>query len=175
MVNDLLDVARMESGTLSYELEPGSIEEVISGIIEIHSSLRAHHIVDPRIDDDLPKVLMDKDRLSQVLINLLTNATRYSPEGTTITIRVRPYSESEVHVSVTDQGIGIPAQDRDRVFEKFSMLPKPSWTKKGTGLGLFITKGIIEAHGGKLWIDSEVGKGTTFNFTLQVARDESSG
>jgi signal transduction histidine kinase len=175
MVNDLLDVSRMESGTLSYELEPGSIEEVIGGIIEIHSSLRVHHIVDPHIDDDLPKVLMDKDRLSQVLINLLTNATRYSPEGTTISIRVKPYSEAEVHVSVSDQGIGIPAQDRDRVFEKFSMLPKPSWTKKGTGLGLFITKGIVEAHGGRLWIDSEVGKGTTFNFTLQVARDESSG
>jgi K+-sensing histidine kinase KdpD len=175
MVNDLLDVARMESGALSYELEPGAIEEVVRGIIEIHSSLSSRHLVDPRISDDLPKVMMDKDRISQVLINLLTNATRYSPEGTTITLAVQRHSESEVHVSITDQGIGIPAQDRERVFEKFSMLPKPSWTKKGTGLGLFITKGIIEAHGGKLWIDSEVGKGTTFNFTLQVARDESSG
>jgi K+-sensing histidine kinase KdpD len=175
MVNDLLDVARMESGALSYELEPGALEEVVSGIIEIHSSFSAHHLVDAQVADDLPKVLMDKDRISQVLINLLTNATRYSPEGTTITLSVKQHSEVEVHVSVTDQGIGIPAQDRERVFEKFSMLPKPSWTKKGTGLGLFITKGIVEAHGGRIWIDSEVGKGTTFNFTLQVARDESSG
>ncbi|MGH2807721.1 MAG: ATP-binding protein [Actinomycetota bacterium] len=175
MVNDLLDVSRMESGTLSYELEPGQVEEVIQGIIDIHSSLRAHHFVDAKIDDDLPKVMMDKDRISQVLLNLLTNATRYSPEGTTITIRIRRHSESELHASVTDQGIGIAPQDRERVFEKFSMLPKPAWTKKGTGLGLFITKGIIEAHGGRLWIDSEVGKGTTFNFTLQTARDASSG
>ncbi|MDQ3941031.1 MAG: GAF domain-containing protein [Actinomycetota bacterium] len=176
MVTDLLDVSRMESGTLSYELEPISIQELIHSIVDIHESLRARHFVESDIDEELPKVLADRDRLSQVLINLLTNATRYSPEGTTIRVRACRYDESpdEVLVSVSDEGIGIAESDKDRVFEKFSMLPKPGWTKKGTGLGLFITKGIIDAHGGHLWIDSELGKGTTFNFTIPIARDESS-
>ena len=73
-------------------------------------------------------------------------------------------------VSVRDEGIGIPDRDKERIFEKFSMLPKPGWTKKGTGLGLFITKGIVEAHGGRIWVDSELGSGSRFNFTLSVAR-----
>ena len=175
MVTDLLDVARMESGTVAYDLEPMALDELMRSIIEVHSSLRAQHFVELEIEEDLPKVLGDKDRISQVLINLLTNATRYSPEATTVTARAARLEDSdEVVVSITDEGIGIAPQDQERVFEKFSMLPKPGWTKKGTGLGLFITKGIVEAHGGRLWIESEVAKGTTFKFTLRIAGDESS-
>ncbi|MDQ3981664.1 MAG: ATP-binding protein, partial [Actinomycetota bacterium] len=82
----------------------------------------------------------------------------------------RPHSaEPMVEVSVVDEGIGISEQDRDRIFSKFSMLPKPGWVKKGTGLGLFITKGIVEAHGGRIWVESEPGKGSTFAFTLRAA------
>lgn len=171
MVTDLLDVARMDSGTLSYELEPMELDELITSLIEIHSSLRASHLVDLDIEDGLPKVLADRDRLSQVLINLMTNATRYSPEGTSIKITVRRHdSDSEVLVTVADEGIGIPPRDKERIFEKFSMLPKPGWIKKGTGLGLFITKGIIDAHGGRIWVESELGSGSQFHFTLPVAR-----
>ena len=170
MVNDLLDVSRMESGVLSYELAPMDLGELIEGLISVHESLRATHLLDAHLDGELPKVMADRDRISQVLLNLLTNATRYSPEGTKIDISASYLrEEGQVLVSVSDEGIGIPPREKERIFEKFSMLPKPGWTKKGTGLGLFITKSIVDAHGGKLWVDSELGKGSTFNVTLPVA------
>jgi signal transduction histidine kinase len=105
----------------------------------------------------------------------LTNATRHSPEGTTVTVgasTIDNEGQPFVLVSVADQGIGISAEDRDRLFTKFAMLPKPGWVKKGTGLGLYITKGIVEAHGGRLWVDSEPGKGSTFYFTLHATDED---
>ncbi|MFN2594975.1 MAG: GAF domain-containing protein [Actinomycetota bacterium] len=171
LVNDLLDVARMEAGTLRYDLEPMSIPELVSSVLEVHSSLRTDHMIQADIPEDLPAVRGDKDRLRQVVINLLTNATRYSPSGTTVTISARYVPDDDVVVvGVADQGIGIKEDDRERIFGKFAMLPRPSWVKKGTGLGLFITKGIIDAHGGELWVDSEAGQGSTFNFSVAVAR-----
>jgi signal transduction histidine kinase len=172
LVNDLLDVSRMEDGTLRYELEPLALDEVIEGILVVHPSLRGTHHVTLAMPDDLPKVLGDRDRIRQVLLNLLTNATRYSPEGTTISVKADVVDEEGgpcVRVGVSDEGIGIASEDRERVFTKFVMLPKPSWVKKGTGLGLFITKGIVDAHGGRLWVDSQPGRGSTFHFTLRVA------
>ena len=173
LVNDLLDVSRMEAGTLRYELHPVSLPELIESIITVHTSLGAQHLVVNDLPPDLPKVLADNDRLRQVFINLVTNATRYSPEGTAIRVRARKVpDEPVVEVSVTDEGIGISDQDQERIFSKFSMLPKPGWVKKGTGLGLFITKGIVEAHGGRIWVESDPGKGSTFAFTLRAANGE---
>ena len=169
LVTDLLDVSRMESGTLRYEMEPMSIPEIVDSIVEVHTSLQASHAIAIEMPDDLPKTLGDRDRVRQVLINLLTNATRYSPENSTITVGAEPFDESYVRVWVRDEGIGISEEDQARVFSKFSMLPKPGWVKKGTGLGLFITRGIVDAHGGRIWIDSEPGKGSTFSFTLKRA------
>ncbi|MDQ3915843.1 MAG: GAF domain-containing sensor histidine kinase [Actinomycetota bacterium] len=170
LVNDLLDVSRMEAGTLRYDLSPISLAPLIDSIITVHTSLSAQHLVVNDIPSDLPPVLGDNDRLRQVFINLLTNAIRYSPEGTAVRVSARELpDDGKIEVSVVDEGIGISDQDRDRIFSKFSMLPKPGWVKKGTGLGLFITKGIVEAHGGRIWVESEPGKGSTFAFTLQVA------
>ncbi|HEX2056936.1 MAG TPA: GAF domain-containing protein [Actinomycetota bacterium] len=173
LVNDLLDVSRMEAGTLRYELTPVSLHELLDSIMTVHTSLSAQHLVVNDLPPELPKVLADNDRLRQVFINLLTNATRYSPEGTAIRVQARELPDDGlVEVSVSDEGIGISEQDRERIFSKFSMLPKPGWVKKGTGLGLFITKGIIDAHGGRIWVESEQGKGSTFAFTLRASRDE---
>jgi signal transduction histidine kinase len=170
LVNDLLDVSRMEAGTLRYELNPVSLPALVDSIVTVHTSLGAQHLVVNDVPGDLPDVLADNDRLRQVFINLLTNATRYSPEGTAVRVLARPVPDDGiVEVSVSDEGIGISDQDRDRIFSKFSMLPKPGWVKKGTGLGLFITKGIVEAHGGRIWVESEPGKGSTFAFTLRAA------
>ena len=172
LVNDLLDVSRMEAGTLRYDLSPIPLAGLIDSIITVHTSLSAQHLVVNDIPADLPAVLGDNDRLRQVFINLLTNAIRYSPEGTAVRVSARQVpDEGMVEVSVVDEGIGITEQDQDRIFSKFSMLPKPGWVKKGTGLGLFITKGIVEAHGGRIWVESEQGKGSTFAFTLKVSED----
>jgi signal transduction histidine kinase len=168
MVSDLLDLSRMEAGTVKYDVEPVELKEFSESLVQTHGSLRADHLIQLEVPDDIPKILADRDRLHQVLINLLTNATRYSPEGTIITVGAHP-DGNEVVVSVRDQGIGISGEDVDRIFEKFAMLPKPAWVKKGTGLGLFITRGIVEAMGGRIWLESEQGKGTTFFFTIPRA------
>lgn len=172
MVSDLLDMSRMDSGTLRYEMERMSVPELVENILAIHTSLTAQHGVKVEIPAGLPDTFADRERVRQVLMNLLTNATRYSPEGTTITIRARVIQGDEqrwLRVAVTDEGIGIAPEDADRIFNKFAMLPKPAWTKKGTGLGLFISRNIVEAHGGRMWVESELGQGTTFFFTLPVA------
>ena len=173
LVADLLDVSRMEAGNLRYDLVPMALDDLVATVLEVHTSLHRDHEIVQAIPENLPKVMGDRDRVRQVLINLLTNATHYSPEGTKIKLAIAPSEDGrEVTVSVTDQGIGIAPQDVDKVFSKFVMLPKPTWVKKGTGLGLYITKGIVDAHGGRIWIDSEPGKGATFNFTLSVATDD---
>jgi signal transduction histidine kinase len=168
LVNDLLDVSRMEAGTLRYEMEPITLSDLVESILAVHPSLGAEHTLTNEVPEGLPQVMGDKDRIRQVLLNLLTNATRYAPEGTTVTIGAEAL-DGEVRAWISDEGIGIAPEDRDRVFFKFVMLPKPGWVKKGTGLGLFITKGIVEAHGGRIWIDSAPGRGTTFYFTLPTA------
>jgi signal transduction histidine kinase len=170
MVTDLLDLSRMEAGTLKYEIEPIDIKDFSESLVETHASLKADHFLAIEVPAGLPKVLADRDRLHQVFMNLLTNATRYSPEGTTITLRAEN-GDRFVSVSVEDQGIGISKEDADRIFEKFAMLPKPSWVKKGTGLGLFITKTMVEAMGGRIRVESEAGKGSRFVFTLPYAAD----
>ncbi len=173
LVNDLLDVSRMDSGTLRYEMEPVALGDIVDNLLTVHPSLSAQHLVTARVPAGLPKVVADRDRVRQVLMNLLTNATRYSPEGTEVTIGAAVVDDGrKVEVSVSDQGIGIPDEDRDRIFHKFAMLPKPGWVRKGTGLGLFITRAIVEAHGGDIWVESEPAKGSTFRFTLRVAGPE---
>lgn len=172
MVSDLLDMSRMESGTLRFEADRMDLGELVENIVTVHTSLTAQHGIKLEIPADLPEVLADRDRIRQVLLNLVTNATRYSPEGTTITIGAKTTegdNGTEVQVSVADEGIGIAPEDSERIFSKFAMLPKPAWTKKGTGLGLFITKGIVDAHNGRLWVESDAGAGATFCFTLPQA------
>lgn len=175
LVGDLLDLSRMEAGTLRYDIETVDLRGVIANILAVHPSVSERHEIVTEFEG-LPKVRADGDRIRQVVLNLLTNATRHSPEGSRITMTGEVTGDGgdrAVRVGVGDQGIGIPPEHRDRVFEKFSMLPKPGWIKKGTGLGLYITRGIIEAHGGRLWVESEPGKGSTFFFTLPIASDES--
>lgn len=169
LVDDLLDLSRMESGALRYEMGPVSIKDLVRTVLSVHTSLSRRHEITLDLPDALPPVQADGDRIRQVLMNLLTNALRHSPEGTVITVSARAVEDKWVQVSVADHGIGMKPEDLEHIFTKFVILDKPSWVPKGTGLGLYITKGIVEAHGGRIWVESEVGAGSTFHFTLESA------
>ena len=169
LVDDLLDLSRMDAGMLRYGMEPVALPNVIRNIVSVHKSLSDKHNLIDSIPAGLPKVLGDPDRIRQVFLNLLTNAVRHSPDGTRIEVIAREQPQGWVEVEVIDEGIGIASADQERIFSKFVNLAKPTWIQKGTGLGLYITKGIVEAHGGEITVDSEEGRGATFRFTLPVA------
>jgi signal transduction histidine kinase len=169
LVNDLLDLSRMDAGTLRYEMVPVALQEIVRSVTTVHTSLSRRHSIIDTVPQGLPKVLGDPDRIRQVLLNLLMNAVRHSPERSTIEITGEELPDGWVEIAVKDEGIGISRADLERVFSKFVDVPKPKWVQKGTGLGLYITKGIVEAHGGQITVESDEGRGSTFAFTLPLA------
>ena len=167
LVNDLLDVSRMQSGRLQLNPQPIDFRKVVEECIEEIQPLVADLKVSLRLEAREGKLPIQGDevRLTQVLMNLLSNATKFSPEGGEVTLHVEEENET-IKVSVSDNGIGISKEDLPRVFEPFAAIQKQSYVK-GTGLGLSISKGIVEAHGGQIWAESPgEGKGATFTFTL---------
>jgi len=123
------------------------------------------------LQDNLPEIYADYGQIRQVLTNLLENATAYSEERTPITIGARTV-DGMVEVSVSDQGEGIPRQDLEKVFGKFYRGTQKRTQPGGTGLGLAISQGLVQAHGGKIWAESELGHGSTFYFTLPINHAE---
>ena len=128
------------------------------------------------LPDDLPPVELDYLQIDQVLTNLLENAARYTPEGSPIDISVRQV-DGEMEVSVADRGPGIPETDRERVFDKFyRVMETQTRTSRtaGSGLGLAVSKGLVEAHGGRIWVEQREGGGAIFRFTLPLHQTETS-
>ena len=165
LVSDLLDVARIETGTLPVTLEPAEIAVLVDRARNAFKSAGGRNDLAIDIDPDLPLVMADRRRIAQVLVNLLTNAARHSPESSAI--RVSAVGE-DVHVvvSVADEGRGIPAESLPHLFRKFSRVQSEEQSGD-TGLGLAICKGIVEAHGGRIWAESDgTGLGARFTFTL---------
>ena len=169
LINDLLDVTKIEAGKVEWEMKPVSVAEIIKLASDITSSTFEQHGLELECDveDDLPEISGDKYRLEQVLINLFSNAIKFTENGY---IRCRAWMiNSEILISVKDTGEGINKDDQESVFEKFrqvSIVPKDK--PRGTGLGLPICKEIVNRHGGRIWVESEPGKGSTFSFTLPV-------
>jgi len=170
LINDVLDLAKLEAGKMAFRRDRVNPVEVINHVMAASAGLLHNQDVrlETCIEGPLPVVLGDQDRLIQVLVNLVSNALKFTEQGT-VTCRARCENGSVV-VSVTDTGIGIPESEHDRVFEKFNQIGVSLTNKpKGTGLGLAICKHIVESHGGRIFFVSKPGVGSTFTFTLPIA------
>ncbi|MCD6358382.1 MAG: PAS domain S-box protein [Dehalococcoidia bacterium] len=179
LINDLLDLSKIESGRMQWNSAEVAIPEVIKKAVNTTQTLAAQAklIVDVGLDSDLPPVWSDKDRMVQVITNLLSNAIKFTSEGGEIQVKARLLKGSEsdgnpdmVVVSISDSGIGIAPEDQDAIFEKFRQVGNTLTEKpQGTGLGLPICREIVKHYDGRIWVESELGKGSTFSFALPVA------
>jgi signal transduction histidine kinase len=172
LINNLLDLEKIEAGKMVWHFQLVSIGDIIR-----HATVSTASLFDGKplslvldIPPDLPMVKGDPDKLIQVVINLLSNAVKFSSQGTVLV--AASLAAGQVAVRVSDQGIGIAPQDQEHLFEKFiqvgdSLTGKP----KGTGLGLAISKEIVEHHDGRIWVESRLGEGSTFAFTLPVVEE----
>jgi PAS domain S-box-containing protein len=170
LICDLLDVARMEAGSFSIQQTHVDIGALLEETLKLcQSQARAKRItISAEIPAGLPPVNGDRDRLDQVLSNLLGNAFKFTPEGGQVVVRARKVDAS-VEITVEDSGLGIPAADLPRIFDRYWRGDRAS--RDGAGLGLAICKGIVDAHGGNIWVESALGRGTTFRFTVPCAAD----
>ncbi len=168
MIEDLVDSARSESGQLKLKLSPLSVSDFLTGALQRNAA--ALDISRARFDlpPDLRPVLADADRLERVVINIFSNALKYATPETPIVVSARQ-CEREMLVSVSDEGPGIALHDLNHLFERFYRARRSEGRQGGLGLGLFIAKLLVEAHGGRIWAESEPGKGSTFSFTLPLA------
>jgi signal transduction histidine kinase len=176
-IDNLLDVSKIEA--LKVELHPEAVplpRAAKEMEVMFRPEAQEKNVkLELRIPEDLPRLWADPDKLSEILMNLISNAFKFTPSGGQVTVSGTKDGDF-VHVSVKDTGVGIPKESLNSVFNKFEQV-KPTEglvrKTKGTGLGLTIVKGFVEAHGGRVWIESETDKGTTVHFTLPVAKDES--
>jgi signal transduction histidine kinase/DNA-binding response OmpR family regulator len=170
LINDVLDLAKMEAGRVDWNMQPIAADELIERAIACTAALFEQKHLELRrvIEPNLPTVEGDRDRLIQVVINLISNAVKFTNTGA-ITCEVKRDRDMVV-ISITDSGIGIAEADKPKVFEKFKQVGDTLTDKpKGTGLGLPICKEIVEHHGGKIWVESELGTGSTFAFSLPLS------
>lgn len=171
LVNDLLDISRIESGRIELNLKPVLIQEVVDQVVSSLQPRASSRDLEIRVEvsPDLPAVWGDSDRIAQILINLVGNAIQYTPPGGEITISARVRGE-KMEVSVADTGIGISEENQKKIFDRFFRADDPLVQETpGTGLGLPITASLVEMHGGEIWVESELGEGSTFTFTLPLA------
>jgi PAS domain S-box-containing protein len=171
IIQDLLDVAHLESGRLTLRHERVSTADVIEKVVELHAPLAEERdlVLTSDVPPDVPSISMDTARIRQVLANLIGNALKFTEPGGSITVTAGVTDDSKrMVVSVSDTGRGISADDLPRLFDRFWQASRGD-LKRGTGLGLAIAKGIVEAHNGRIWVESVEGKGATFSFSLPVS------
>jgi signal transduction histidine kinase len=173
LINDILDLSKIEAGRMDLELSdfdlPRAIDNAMTLIREraARKSITLHTSVDER----LGHIQGDERKIRQVLLNLLSNAIKFTPEGGAIEVGAKPIDGS-IEVSVSDTGVGIAPGDQEAVFEEFKQIGTADKRVEGTGLGLALSRKFIELHGGKIWVASQVGAGSTFTFTVPVRRGE---
>ena len=171
LVNEVLDLSKVESGKMEFKLENVALTEVIESLTRTMLPVLAprKQSLDIEIEEGLPAVHVDEGRLEQVLLNLATNSSKFTPDGGKLKIEAVRNGDW-CQVSVIDNGIGIKEEDQERIFEPFCWLDNPlTKEKSGTGLGLALVETIVEKYGGQIWVESEYGKGSRFTFTLPLA------
>ena len=168
LINSLLDMSRLEAGHFQINPRPTAVRDIIvDSISSFHSLAREKEItLNEDIPGSLPEMEVDGERLRQVVINLLGNAIKFSDPGGVVTVKAEK-SNGDLLLQVADRGIGIAEKDRTHLFERF-FRAEGEMVRGGSGLGLYISRQIVEAHGGRIWADSEFGKGSTFSFTLPL-------
>jgi len=179
MINEILDLSKIDAGKMELQLEPINLSDVVNSVISNTSGLVKEKPIKliQKIPTNIPRLLMDETRISQVLINLISNSAKFTEKGS-ITIEAKitenPFGKKEVLVTVTDTGIGIAPSDQVKLFQRFSQVDdSPTRKTGGTGLGLSISRSLIEMHGGQIGLlSSEVGKGSVFYFTLPLPEDK---
>jgi signal transduction histidine kinase len=179
LVSDLADVSRIEAGRLHLEFAPVHLGEVIDEVVRSTQSLleEKNHEIIIDIPEDLPQVWGDANRLVQIVTNLVSNANKYTPEGGRIIIYAQP-SDNQwdpdgapqvAHILVEDNGIGIKLEDQKKIFTQYFRTEDGKDHAPGTGLGLNITRYLVEMQGGKIWFDSTFGQGSTFHLTVPIS------
>ena len=167
LINEILDLAKIEAGRMELQIEPALLSDILNAVQNTMRSLAVKKAIDLKFKSDpLPEPFpMDGARIKQVLLNLVGNAVKFTPEGERVWVRAGAKDET-VCVEVGDTGPGIPVEDRERIFLEFQQARSDAGKPQGTGLGLALAKKFIEMHGGKIWLESEVGKGSRFFFTI---------
>jgi PAS domain S-box-containing protein len=171
LINDLLNVSRIEEGRFLYKQELASMEEIVSTVIESSQELlkmKKMTLTFNKPKEVLPQVSVDREKMELVVQNLLENAVKYTPEGGKLDISLEKNS-TDIVFKIKDTGVGIPESQQSRIFTKFFRGDNViRMETEGSGLGLYTTKNIVEAHRGKIWFDSKEGEGTTFFFTIPI-------
>jgi signal transduction histidine kinase len=178
LINDLLDLARIEAGKMELKAMRISLGGLVYEIVETLRPIATERSITLKAMAPELWVLVwaDRDKITQVLMNLIGNAIKFTPPQGRVVVSTIRNGKEWVQVSVEDTGPGISAQEKEKIFDKFYQVAGEEKQKpKGTGLGLAISKSLVELHGGKIWVESEPGRGSTFSFTLPTSDPQSSG
>ena len=171
LINDILDLSKIEAGKMELELTSFDLPAAMENALTLVKGRAGNHgiALGLEVDRRLGEVIADERKIKQVLVNLLSNAVKFTPEGGRVEVRAAP-ANGGVEIAVSDTGIGIAPEDQEAIFEEFRQVGTDYARKReGTGLGLALTRRIVELHGGRIWVKSEVGRGSTFTFTLPAA------
>lgn len=168
LITDLLDVSKIQTGKLELNRSVFALQPFLTEIIESIQQASPNHTITLTTENTDEKVKGDRDRLEQVMINILTNAVKYSPNAEAVAVNAR-IQDGKILIEIRDSGIGIPPDDMDKVFTRFFRVRGLASTFAGSGIGLYISSEIIKRHGGDIWAKSEQGKGSVFYFTIPLA------
>jgi signal transduction histidine kinase len=169
LINDILDLSKIEAGQMDLDLAdfdlPSAIDDAL--LLMRERAARRDLALERHVDERLGEIRADQRKVKQVLLNLLSNAVKFTPEGGRVDVR-GALVDGTMEISVTDTGIGIAPEDHEAVFEEFRQVGKSDKRAEGTGLGLALCRKFVALHGGRIWVNSTVGQGSTFTFTLPL-------